>query len=166
MTRELIFRILLAALLCLGTIGTLQATPATLIRAGDLKVEAFIDAANVASLKANAALTVLENKGGWSKVRTDDGKTGWVRLLNVRVAASANPTGGTLAAIGGVIRTGTTKGAATTGVKGLSKEDITRSRPNPQEVAKLDTFRSKPAQINKFAAARKLNTRDVPEQNP
>lgn len=166
MTLKPTFRKLLAALLCLGAIGSLQATPATLIRAGDLKAEAFIDAANVTSLPADAALTVLESKGGWSRVRTADGKTGWVRLLNVRVAAAASPAGDTLAAIGGVVRTGTTKGAATTGVKGLSKEDIARSQPNPREVARLDTFRSKPAQINKFAAARKLNARDVPEQNP
>jgi len=166
MTLKLSFRKLLAALLCLGAIGTLQATPATLIRAADLKTQAFIDAASVASLPADAALTVLENKGGWSKVRTADGKTGWVRLLNVRVAAAASPAGGTLAAIGGVVRTGTTKGAATTGVKGLSREDIARSQPNPREVAKLETFRSKPAQINKFASVRKLSARDVPEQNP
>lgn len=166
MTLKPTFRKLLAALLCLGAIGSLQATPATLIRAGDLKAEAFIDATNVTSLPADAALTVLESKGGWSRVRTADGKTGWVRLLNVRVAASTSAESGPLAAIGGVIRTGTTKGAATTGVKGLSKEDIARSQPNPREVARLDTFRSKPAQINKFASARKLKARDVPEQNP
>jgi len=166
MTLKPTFRKLLAALLCLGAIGSLQATPATLIRAGDLKAEAFIDAANVTSLPADAALTVLESKGGWSRVRTADGKTGWVRLLNVRVATGTSPASGTLAAIGGVIRTGTTKSTATTGVKGLSKEDIAQAQPNPQEVAKLDTFRSKPAQINKFAATRKLNARDVPEQNP
>lgn len=166
MTLKFTFPKLLAALLCLGAIGSLQATPATLIRASDLKAQAFIDATSVASLPSDAALTVLENKGGWSKVRTADGKTGWVRLLNVRVAAAASSSGGTLAAIGGVIRTGTTKGTATTGVKGLSKEDIARAQPNPQEVSKLDAFRSKPAQINRFAAARKLKARDVPEQNP
>lgn len=166
MTRHYKFRKLLAALLFLGVAGTLQATPGTLIKASDLKSEAFIDAASVASLPANAALTVLESKGGWSKVKTADGKTGWVRLLNVRVAAAASGESSTLAAIGGVIRTGTTKGAATTGVKGLSREDIARAQPNPQEVAKLDAFRSKPAQVDKFAAARKLSARDIPEQTP
>lgn len=166
MTLNPTFRKLLAALLCLGAIGSLQATPATLVRAGDLKADAFIDAATITSLPADAALTVLESKGGWSRVRTTDGKTGWVRLLNVRVATTASPAGGTLAAVGGVIRTGTTKGAATTGVKGLSREDIAHAQPNPQEVAKLDAFRSNMAQIDKFASARKLKARDVAEQNP
>lgn len=143
--------------------GNALATPGTLIRASDLLAEAYTDAKSLASLPAEAKLTVLEGKGGWSKVRTEDGKTGWVRLLNVRMSAPAGSGGNTLTAIGNVVRTGTTKSAATTGAKGLSREQLALAQPNPREVAKLNAFRAKPSDINQFAAARKLSARDIPE---
>ena len=65
-----------------------------------------------------------------------------------------------------MVRTGTTKSAATTGVKGLSKEDIARSVPSPAEVKKLDSYHASNPDIDKFAAARKLSARDIPELKP
>lgn len=158
------FRLLPAALIVVSCLAQAQSA-GTLIRAAELKAEPFADAAALVNLPSDAALTVVDSKGGWSKVKTQDGKTGWVRLLNVRLAAGASDTSA-LASIGGVIRTGTTKSAATTGVKGLSKEDLARAKPNPAEVRKLDAWRAKDGEINRFAAARKLTARDVPELKP
>jgi len=122
----------------------------------------------IATLPDNTLLTVLGNQGGWSQVKTAEGKTGWVRLLNVRIGTPVEqPTvKQTFAQIGGVIRTGTTKTAATTGVKGLSKEEISNAQPNPQEVRRLEAFKAKPVDIEKFAAARKLAAQEVPELKP
>jgi hypothetical protein len=142
--------------------------PGVLIRAAELKSEPFIDAGNVASLPDNTALSVLENKGGWSKIRTADGKAGWVRLLNVRPAKAdeARSSGESLAQMGGVLRTGSTKSVATTGAKGLSKGDIVRAQPNPNEVRRLDDFKARPTEVDKFAATRKLVAQNVAELTP
>lgn len=157
---------LLGALL-FSTLGHADA-PGVLIRAAELKSQPFIDASNVASLPDNTALSVLENKGGWSKIRTASGQSGWVRLLNVRTAKpeEARASGGSLTQIGGVIRTGTTQSAATTGAKGLSKDDLARAQPNPNEVRRLDDLKATPAEVERFAASRKLVAQNVAELTP
>ncbi len=145
----------------------LASTPGTLIRAAELKEKPFIDAASVTSLPDNAAVSVLTNQGGWSQVKTQS-HTGWVRLLNVRLnksEESGNAAQG-LASLGGALRTGTTKSTATTGVKGLSKEDIAKAKPNPEELKRLNTFKANSGDVNKFASARKLTSQNVPELNP
>lgn len=142
--------------------------PGTLIRACELKNQPFIDADTLASLPDSAPVTVLDNQGGWSRIKTADGKQGWVRLLNIRIGKPDEPAvvGKSLAQLGGVIRTGTTKSAATTGVKGLSKEEIRAAKPNPQEIRRLEAARAKPREVDQFAAARKLVAQDIPELNP
>ena len=145
----------------------LASTPGTLIRAAELKEKPFTDARAITNLPDNASVSVLANQGGWSQVKAE-GQTGWVRLLNVRVAkeeGSGNAAQG-LASLGGALRTGTTKSAATTGVKGLSKEDIAKAKPNPEEVKRLNNFKASSGEVTKFAAARKLRAQDVPELNP
>jgi uncharacterized protein YgiM (DUF1202 family) len=155
----------LASVLTLASAQAL-ATPGNLIRAAELKTQPFVDAPAVAQLADGSPITVVDSKGGWSQVKSADGKTGWVRLLNVRLTAAPTTQVSTLQQIGGVVRTGTTKAAATTGVKGLSKEDIANARPNHREVQKLDAFVPKAAEVNKFAASRKLTAVDVPELKP
>ncbi|WP_412480637.1 SH3 domain-containing protein [Azonexus sp. IMCC34839] len=158
-------RHLLAILLAGLPFFALADSQGSLIRASELKAKPFIDAPTVASLPDNAPVTVVANQGGWSQVKTKDGSTGWVRLLNVKLtkADDGKSDGNTLSQIGGVIRTGTTKSAATTGAKGLTKEDIANSRPNPSEVQKLETFKLRPVDVDRFAASRKLNAKNVPE---
>lgn len=163
------FRTATAMLCALFAAHPCQAdAPGALIRAGELKSAPFIDAEAIATLPDNTLLTVLGNQGGWSQVKTADGKTGWVRLLNVRIGTPVEqPTvKQTFAQIGGVIRTGTTKTAATTGVKGLSKEEIANAQPNPLEIRRLEAFKAKAVDIEKFAAARKLAPQEVPELKP
>lgn len=146
----------------------LAESPGTLIRSSELKSQPFIDATPLASLSENTLLTVLGTQGGWIQVKTTDGKSGWVRLLNVRIGKPEEPATikQTFSQIGGVVRTGTTKSAATTGVKGLSKEDIRDSKPNPMEIRRLEAFKAKPADVEKFATSRKLTVQEVPELKP
>lgn len=158
-------RHLIALLLTLMPLASQADTQGNLIRASELKAKPFIDAATVAMFPENTPLSVLANQGGWSQVKARDGNTGWVRLLNIKLsqAEEGKASGNTLSQVGGVIRTGTTKSAATTGAKGLSKEDIANARPNPAEVDKLDSFKLRPRDIEQFAASRKLTVKNVPE---
>ena len=142
--------------------------PGSLIKAADLKARPFIDAEAVARLADNAPIVVVGYQGAWTQVQTADGKEGWVRLLNVRLGDPAKKidVGKTVKQIGGVFRTGTTKAAATTGVKGLSKEDIKNSTPNPDEVRRLDDYRAAAGEISQFASNHHLAAQDVPELKP
>lgn len=135
------------------------AAPGTVIRATDLKEKPFTDAASITQLSDNTAVDVLTNQGGWSQVKTRS-HTGWVRLLNVRVGKESS---GTIFDLGGVVRTATTKSTATTGAKGLTKEDIANAKPNPSEVKRLNNFKASPGAISKFASSRRLRAQDVPE---
>ena len=136
------------------------AAPGTVIRATDLKEKPFTDAASITQLSDNTAVDVLTNQGGWSQVKTRS-HTGWVRLLNVRVGKESS---GTIFDRGGaVVRTATTKSTATTGAKGLTKEDIAKAKPNPSEVKRLNNFKASPGAISKFASSRRLRAQDVPE---
>lgn len=145
------------------------AADGTLIRAADLKAKPLLDAATVKSLPADTPLSVLGNEGGWSQVKTQDGAQGWVRLLNVRLKAageSGSNLGRSLGEIGNVARTGSTKGAATTGAKGLSREEVTNATPNMAELRKMEGFKSTPAAAERFAKAQKLKAQEVEEFNP
>lgn len=148
--------------------GVMAAQQGNLIRAADLKAKPQTDAPTVKSLAENTPLQVIGNDGGWSQVSTDDGKQGWVRLLNVRLAASGGSgnVGKDIASLGNVVRTGSTGASATTAAKGLTKEDLENATPKPEEVKKLDNFRATAASAAAYARSEKLVARDVPELKP
>ena len=147
----------------------LAAQEGTLIRAADLKAKPQIDAPTLKSLAENTPLKVIGNDGGWSQVSTADGKQGWVRLLNVRLAAVSD-NGSNLSknfgALGNVMRTGSTGTSATTAAKGLNKEDLVNASPNFGELKKLDEYKTTPAAAAAYAKSEKLIARDVPEAKP
>lgn len=60
------------------------------IRAGELKEQPFVDAANTDKLAANQPVNIVRRQGGWVQVESN-GKTGWVRMLNLRLGAGAGP---------------------------------------------------------------------------
>lgn len=148
--------------------SVMAAQEGTLIRAADLKAKPQIDAVTVKALGENTPLQVLGNDGGWSQVATREGKQGWVRLLNVRLASSGGSSnvGKDIDALGNVVRTGSTGASATTAAKGLSKEDLEKATPNPAEVKKLDAYRVTPEAASAYARNAKLVARQVPELKP
>mgnify|MGYP001432921696 CR=1 FL=1 len=77
-----------AAALMLTSTGALANERGSVIRAGDLYTEPFVDAAKVGTLAPNQPVTILARKGGWLSVETG-GKRGWVRMLIVRLDAAA-----------------------------------------------------------------------------
>ena len=66
---------------------TARAQDAVLSQASKLLQTPAADGAVVASLAAQAPLSVLERKGGWYRVRGPGGEEGWVKLLAVRLTA-------------------------------------------------------------------------------
>src|SRR5579863_10228291 len=97
------------------------------IRGGDIKTMPFIDSATAANVAANEPVTIVDRKGGWMQVQAA-GKTGWIRMLNVRLAGADGGAGAahssSLLASAALLRTGSSGKTVTTGVKGLGEEDL------------------------------------------
>ncbi|HEY7806957.1 MAG TPA: SH3 domain-containing protein [Croceibacterium sp.] len=123
------------------------------IRADELKATPFIDAATSAKLAANQPVTILNRKGGWVQVEAG-GQTGWVRMLNVRLAAGSAPSPNQANVhAASLLRTGSSGKTVTTGIKGLGEEDLQKAVPDPAQLAKLVALAVPAAEASSNASA-------------
>ncbi len=97
--------------------GAARAQDAVLARASGLAETPAPGAKETGKLAQGAALSILERKGGWYRVRAEDGQEGWVRLLSVRLAARAADPG---AAVSGDSAGAALSGAETGGASGAA----------------------------------------------
>ena len=124
--------VLIAAIALLPWTAAQANERGTVIRAGDLFAEPYIDAAKLGPLTGNQPVTITERRGGWLAVEVG-GRRGWVRMLNVRLEAAPRPAANTAA-----LRTGTTGRTVATGVKGLDEVDIRGASIDREQLARLD----------------------------
>jgi hypothetical protein len=156
---------LFAAALLFAGIAAHAAESGFTLRATDLKTQPFSDAATLITLPEKTPVTITTRQSAWMQIRTRDGKSGWVRMLSVRLGdPNQKPGGGNiLAAIGiGSRPRPQTSATVTTGVRGFSEEELKEAKPNPVEVDKMEGFAADPAQLPAFAQNGKLAARPVP----
>lgn len=158
----------LSSFLCAASLSvSALAAPGTLTRAADLKAKPFVDAATVANLPEQTKVDILGNQGGWSQIKSPQGQTGWVRLLDVRPdSASSGNALSSLGTLGNVARTGSTGATATTGAKGISKDDLAQAAPNPQEVKRLAQYASNRQGAEQHARNGRLQKRSMAYLDP
>lgn len=156
--RSIRFVLVLAGLLSITPVAA--AETGVLIRADVLRDKPFIDAAKVDKLAANAPVTIAARQGGWVQVDAS-GKSGWVRMLNVRLAGGGSGGGSGLLAASSVYRTGSSGTQVTTGVKGLGESDISAASPNAGQLAMLNAQRVQPAAASEQASQNGLKTNQV-----
>lgn len=139
------------------------ADPGTISRAATLRQAPYLNAAPAAALAANTAVEVLERSGGWYRLKTADGKTGWTRMSNVRLAESKQSSSfGKLAGLYESGRSASTKAEATTGIRGLDEKDLARAQPNFVALDALSRYASSPADAAHFAQELKLQSAALP----
>jgi hypothetical protein len=142
------------------------AEQASVIRATELKQEPATDSATLAALPENAAVEALERKGGWTRVKTSSGE-GWVRMLVLRYKPGTTKAGDSGAKeLYNVARTGSSGTQTTTGVRGLSAEQIANAQPNLAEMNKLKEFAADRSAAGGFAAEGHLTPRPVEYPQP
>jgi len=131
-------------------------------RATELKDKAAADAATVAQLAENTPVKVLARGGGWTQVEAG-GKTGWVRVFHLRFPSAVEgggSSGAGLSSIGAALGFGGSSNRqatlATTGIRGLSPEDLKNASPNPAELEKLHSYRVDKGAAERFAREAKL----------
>ena len=159
---------MLGAIIALGLAGPAVAAPAATVEAGsvlkadELKTEPFRDAKTVGGLKAGDRVEILKRQGGWFQVKSARG-SGWVHMLSIRRGEARKAAGGEAAGLLGLAsgRAGTGKVVATTGIRGLSEEDLKAAKYDEAELKLAESFAVSRAEAQKFAAKGGLTARPM-----
>ena len=124
----------------------------TAIKIDTLRAEPFADAKTSGTLNKGDSVDILSKKGAWLQVKTKK-NSGWVRLLSVKRggASSSNAVGGAIDVASG--RAGTGKVVSTTGIRGLSAEELKSAKFNEEEMKKMESYTTTAADGEKFANA-------------
>jgi hypothetical protein len=132
----------------------------------DLMATPYRDAKPAGKLPSNTKVDILERHGGWMRISAQ-GKSGWARLHQVRAGEGpeAKNTGGGLTALKNVSQTGRSGSqgiVATTGIRGLSAEELKSAKPNPKAVESMEASRTNDTTSRDFARGVGLQEKDVP----
>jgi len=156
-------RFFLAFVLAAVSSGAWAQEQAFTNRSTELKDRASADARTVATLAEKTSVKVLERGGGgWTRIDAG-GQAGWVRVFHLRFPATVETSssgGGFLSGITGFGggRTAQPTTIATTGIRGLSPEDLKNASPDLEALAKMQSYRSDKAAAERFARDGKLAT--------
>lgn len=153
----------ISSCLLLGTLlgsPLVLAEPATLLKPTELRSQPQGSASVVTLLQAKDRVDITTRQGAWASVKTPAGKTGWVRVLNLRTGSGQRGDAG-IGTIASVFKTGSSGNTVSTGVKGLSEEQLQNATPNPAEVERLNTYAVKAADARSFAKQGKLAAKQV-----
>lgn len=159
----------LIACLCvllLGAAPAIAAETATTVRAVELKKTPAPDAETLGELPVQTQVDILKRQGGWSQVKSGN-QSGWVRLLSLKLNTKSGSQvseegGGFFASLFGFGRRTNTSGAsATTGIRGLSEEELKNANPNPAELGKLDQYKASASEAKRYAQQQHLSPQEV-----
>lgn len=145
--------VMLMALLL--TAPALASETATVVRATQLTAAPYTDSESHGVLRGEQRVEIMERQGGWYRVATDDGRRGWLRMSSVRLGEAEKAEAGSgfwssLFSFTG--RSQTRTASATTGIRGLSEDEIHNAIPDQAAVARLGTFAADDAQARSFAS--------------
>ena len=124
----------------------------TITRQADLRSTPFSDGKTVATLKQGTSVEVIKRVGGWYQVKA--GATGgWVRMWLLRFSGTAG-AGSAARDTVAVLQSGrasSTYTTATTGVRGLSEEELKNAKPDPAALQLVENLAVAPADARGFA---------------
>jgi hypothetical protein len=155
----------LALLLCFAASAWAQ-DQAFINRPSELKDRAAADAKTLATLSENTPVKVIARGGGWTQVDAN-GQKGWVKAFHIRFPAvvekSASSGGNAFTRMTSSLsgRQSEKANIATTGIRGLSPEDLKNAAPDAAALAKAHSYRADKPTAERFARDGKLNTVQV-----
>jgi uncharacterized protein YgiM (DUF1202 family) len=150
--RKLLIPLMLASSLAM-------AEPGTLTKDSVLHAQPGSASDTVGTLKGKTAVEIITRQGAWAQIKAND-LTGWVRIFDVSTGSSQKGDSG-VGALASMFKTGSTGTTVSTGVKGLSGEDLTNARPDPAEEAKLNKYISSSGDASQGARQVKLSPQNV-----
>lgn len=124
----------------------------TALKTDSIRAEPFADAKTVGSLNKNDSVEILTKKGAWLQVKSKK-TSGWVRLLSVKRGGASSGSGlkGAVDVASG--RAGTGKVVSTTGIRGLSAEELKAAKFNEEEMKKMESYAVSGSDAQSFASA-------------
>lgn len=142
---------LLLLILCTPLLA-LAGEAGTALKADSVRAEPFADAKTTGSLSKGDSVDILSKKGAWLQIKSKK-NSGWVRLLSVKRggASSNNAVGGAIDVASG--RAGTGKVVSTTGIRGLSAEELKAAKFNEVEIKKMESYTQSASDGERFASA-------------
>lgn len=155
---------LLLAVMLTAAATSAMAESGTVTRATQLVAAPYSDAATCGVLRAQQQVEIIERQGGWYQVTADDGRTGWLRLSSIRLgeAEKEESGGGFWASVFSFTgRSQARTASATTGIRGLSEEEIRDATPDARAVERLAEFYPDDREAQSFAAAINLHANKV-----
>jgi uncharacterized protein YgiM (DUF1202 family) len=155
---KLTFKAILVAACLLPALhgsAALAAEAGTALKNDTLRKEPYADAKTAGNFIRGEKVEILKKQGAWLQVKTKK-TTGWVRLLSVKrgTSTASNQTAGILAAASG--RTGTGQVVSTTGVRGLSEQELKAAKFNESEIKAMESYTLSADDGRSFASDGKL----------
>jgi hypothetical protein len=143
--------------LCLLVPMTVAAEAGSVLKNDTLRKEPYADASASGNLVRGESVQIIKKQGAWLQVKSKK-STGWVRLLSVKRGTSSigNQSAGLLAAASG--RAGTGQVVSTTGIRGLSEDELKAAKFNEAEINAMESYTQSAAAGRQFANAGKLKT--------
>jgi len=133
------------------------------VRATELKAKPFADAATLLNLAEHGKVEIVTRQASWMQVKSD-GTTGWVKMLSLRMGNADAPKKSSdngLGTLFNVAATGNSGSTVTTGVRGLSEENLKNARPNPQALETMKGYAVNKEEASSFAKAGKLKNQHM-----
>jgi hypothetical protein len=132
------------------------------VRPTELKAKPYSDAQTLTTLPPRSQVEVLNRQKGWTQVRSPS-FSGWVNMLSLRYEASGQKKRGDsgLAALFNVASTGRSGSTVTTGIRGLSEENLKNAKPNPQALQAAKRYAVNRTEAQRFAAEGPLHPQSV-----
>ena len=132
------------------------------IRATELKAQPYSDARTLESLPSRSRVEVLKRQSGWTQVKTATA-SGWVKMLSLQLEAGTRGKRGDsgLGALFNIASTGKSGSTVTTGVRGLSEEQLKNTKPDPQALQAAKRNAVSAQEARRFAAEGKLEAQSV-----
>ncbi len=130
-------------------------------RSTELKDRGAAEARTVSTLAENTPVKVVARAGGWTRVEAG-GQSGWVRAFHLRfpTTVDSSSSGGGLSSFTSALGFGRQKSSqatiATTGIRGLSPEDLKNANPDPEALRRLQSYRADRPAAERFARDAKL----------
>jgi len=148
---------MLIAGFCLLAPFAVMAETGSVLKNDILRKEPFADAKSAGSLTRGESVQILKKQGAWLQVKTQK-TTGWVRLLSVKRGASTSgsQSAGVLAVASG--RAGTGQVVSTTGVRGLSEDELKAAKFNGAEISAMEGYTTSAETARQFASQGQLKT--------
>src|SRR5688572_29714858 len=118
----------------------------------EVYAEPRLDAPKVSTLKRDAAITIAAQQGLWYQLRLAGGKTGYVRVNDVRVNQAVTADGGATTPGLTAGQAGAGRATETAGVRGIDETELKVAAYNQAELDKMTGYRVADGQASSHAA--------------